>query len=173
MPPKKKPTAKSTSDTAKSTSGTESCCICCQSLNVTKDEVLFCGGSCQQWAHRYCLGVSVMAYKIIKEKGRQFCCFTCLQVSQQDEIEQLKTEVRSTPSQDVSSAGPTVPRSYASTVSTSESNTPKPTKTNTILESNRKFNVVIYGIGECKQRAKWPERLASDLSKVGSVLMVH
>ena len=121
-----------------------------------------------------------MAYKIIKEKGYQFRCFTCLQISQQDEIEQLKAEVArlsslvsevlSTPSQDVSSAGPTVPRSYASTVSTGESNTPKPTKTNTILESNRKFNIVIYGIGECKQGAKWPERLASDLSKVGSVL---
>ena len=73
----------------------------------------------------------------------------------------LVSEVRSTPSQDVSSAGPTVPRSYASTVSTGESNTPKPTKTNTILKSNRKFNIVIYGIGECKQGAKWPERLAS------------
>ena len=122
----------------------------------------------------------MMAYKIIKEKGCQFCCFACLQISQQDEIEQLKTEVarlsslvsevQSTPSQDVSSAGPTVPRSYASTVSTGESNTSKPTKTNTILKSNRKFNIVIYGIGECKQGAKWPERLASDLSKVGSVL---
>ena len=64
----------------------ETCCVCCQSLNPAKDEALFCAGSCQQWAHRYCAGVSVMAYKAIREKGRQFRCFACHQISHDDEI---------------------------------------------------------------------------------------
>ena len=182
MPPKKKTSAKAI-ESAKTS--TVTCCVCCQSLNPAKDEALFCTGSCQQWAHRYCAGVSVMAYKVIKEKGYQFRCFACHQILHQDEITKLEDEIarlsslvsdmKSTPVSD-----PTVPGSYASAaataVTTGESGdhsikvTKPPIKVNT-YEPSRKFNIVIFGIGECRQGAKRPERLAFDLSMVESVLV--
>ena len=48
MPPKKKQTSR------QGASPSESCCVCCQSETVGKDEALFCTGSCQKWLHRYC-----------------------------------------------------------------------------------------------------------------------
>ena len=182
MPPKKK-TAKVT-ESSKAPSSTGSCCVCCQGLNLTKDEVLFCAGSCQQWTHRYCAGVSMMAYKVIKEQGFQFRCFACHQITQQEQLTKLQDEVarltslvsdlQSKPSHDAPVSA--VPGSYATAVTAGElgdhsSKLAKPPRMDS-YESNRKFNVVMFGIGECRQGAYRSERLAHDLSKVESVLTV-
>ena len=181
MPPRKR-TAKST-EPSKSSSSTETCGICCQSLNPKKDEALFCSGSCQQWAHRYCAGVSITAYKVISEKNYPFRCFACHQIAHQDEVTKLQNEVSrlSTLVSDLQSKHeraaiepvPAAPRSYASAVTTDEHGdrlSIKPTS-KVSYESARKFNVVIFGIDECYQGAKRSERLAFDLSKVKSVLV--
>ena len=173
MPPKKK-TAKVT-ESSKAPSSTGSCCVCCQGLNLTKNEVLFCAGSCQQWTHRYrCAGVSVTAYKVIKEQGFQFRCFACHQITQQEQLTKLQDEVaRLTCSQTplMMLRRPLFPGSYATAVTAGElgdhlSKLAKSPRTDS-YESNRKFNVVMFGIGECRQGAN---RLAHDLSKVESVL---
>ena len=192
MPPKRK-TSKATESSTKATeaskassSGRTSCCVCCQGLNRSKDEVLFCEGSCQQWAHRYCLGVSEMAYKVIREKNYKFRCFACLQIEQQDDIAKLRDEVarlttllQSPPSasdspadllsDSVDSVAPG-PRSYASAAKAGEPRNHLPRQTPRVdYSESRKFNVVIFGLVECPQGTKRHDRLVHDLSMVESV----
>ena len=126
--------------------------------------------------------VRVMAYKVIKEQGFQFRCFACHQITQQEQLTKLQDEVarltslvsdlQSKPSHDAPVSA--VPGSYATAVTVGElgdhsSKLAKPPRTDS-YESNRKFNVVMFGIGECRQGANRSERLAHDLSKVESVL---
>ena len=183
MPPKKKSTKAAESSKASNSSGTL-CCVCCQSLNLSKDETLFCDGSCQRWAHRYCLGVSEAAYKVIKEKSYKFRCFACLQIEHQDELAKLRDEVerlssllqssKSTADSPTDRAPDSArPMSYASAAQagTPEFYSHAQTQKSPMVDSSesRKFNVVIFGIAECRQGAKRHERLAYDLSKVESV----
>ena len=90
MPPKKKQSSKGSDDRS---NPSNECCVCCQDLNIAKDEALFCTGHCQQWLHRYCAGVSLPAYKHIKEKDCQFRCFACYQLFQQEEVTKLRNKV--------------------------------------------------------------------------------
>ena len=186
MPPRKKTTSKTaTSTESKTLSSSGTCCVCCQSLNPAKDEALFCAGSCQQWTHRYCAGVSVAAYKVIREKDYRFRCFACYQIAHQEEVSVLQNEVsrlsalvsdlQSKSTSTIPETEPTPSRSYSSAVITGECGDtlhrqPFPSKESS-YESPRKFNVVVFGIEECSQGAKRHERLASDLSKIKSVLV--
>ena len=70
------------------------CCICCQPVSTSKNEVLFCTGTCQGWIHRYCVSVSVNAYQSIKDTGSPFLCFCYQQIRSQDEVTKLSNEVR-------------------------------------------------------------------------------
>ena len=109
MPPKRKDgkaskgtkDSKDSKDSKSSKSSAESCCVCCQSVSVSKDGVLFCSGTCQRWMHRYCAGVSVIAFQCIKESGSPFLCFCCHQIRSQDvsaqltnKVQQLEEEIR-------------------------------------------------------------------------------
>ena len=94
MPPKKR---RANSKTAKSKTAklpSVFCCVCCRPVNISKDEVLFCTGTCQEWIHRYCASVSVKAYQSIKDAGSPFLCFCCQQIRSQDEVTKLNDEVR-------------------------------------------------------------------------------
>ena len=71
----------------------ESCCVCCQTISVGKDESLFCGGVCQQWLHRYCAGVSVKFYREIVENDTPFSCFAYCQARHKREIATPKDRV--------------------------------------------------------------------------------
>ena len=174
MPPKKKPPPK------------EQCCVCCQPIAKDKDEGLFCAGECQQRLHRYCAGLSKPCYKSIIEKGTPFFCFACCLARHRIEIDALKDTVEHLKGEiaDLKSSPPSskvlkdpqvvtapvaAPKSYASTVNTGSGESNKESHTNSNSES-RKFNVVIYGIGECRQGARWPERLTHDISKAESTL---
>ena len=198
MPPKRKDgkasnASKGTNDSKDlkdSKSSAESCCVCCQSVSVSKDEVLFCSGTCQRWMHRYCAGVSVIAFQCIKESGSPFLCFCCHQIRSQDvsaqltnKVQQLEEEIRGLKtalnsaahhSQQPSQLAGTVTqdparRSYASVAGPSGESDSNP-----VLKqepnSDKKFNIVIYGIDECPKGMTRSERLDSDLSKVVSVM---
>ena len=75
-------------------SSTQSCCICCQWICTSKDKVLFCVGTCQQWMHRYCASVSANAYRSLRESGTPFYCFSCYQVQSQEKVDTLTTTVQ-------------------------------------------------------------------------------
>ena len=196
MPPKRKDGkasnalkgTKDSKDSKDSKSSAESCCVCCQSVSVSKDEVLFCSGTCQQWMHRYCASVSVIAFQYIKESGSPFLYFCCHQIRSQDvsaqltnKVQQLEEEIRGLKialnsaahhSQQPSQLAGTVTqdparRSYASVAGPSGESDSNP-----VLKqepnSDKKFNIVIYGIDECLGQVGMTrsERLDSDLSKV-------
>ena len=72
--------SKGTKDLKDSKLSAESCCVCYQSVTVSKDEVLFCSGTCQRWMHRYCEGVRVIAFQCIKKSDSPFLCFCCHQI---------------------------------------------------------------------------------------------
>jgi len=98
MPPKKRgapaasTSAKTDSSSAPSSASTkETCCVCCQTIHIGKDDALFCSGTCQHWLHRYCASVSVQCYKCIKDDDRPFYCFWCYQSRSQREIAALTT----------------------------------------------------------------------------------
>ena len=94
MPPKKR---RANSKTAKSKTAklpSVSCCVCCRPVNISKDEVLFCTGTCQEWIHRCCVSVTVKAYQSIKDAGSPFLCFCCQQIRSRDEVTKLNDEVR-------------------------------------------------------------------------------
>ena len=87
MPPRKKINPSRSSPS-------ESCCVCCQPVNCSKDEVLFCAGTCQQWMHRYCAGVSVNAYKLLKDNVTPFRCFCCHQLQNNEKVSLLTDTVQ-------------------------------------------------------------------------------
>ena len=199
MPPKKR------TDSKASKAPSVSCCVCCQPVNASKDEVLFCTGTCQEWIHRYCASVSVKAYRSIKDTGSPFLCFCCQQIRSQirsqdevvklnNEVRQLKEEVlqlqtvlstlQSQASPSRQAADPvrnvTSVRSYAAAATPggeSPSNSKLSTSSNVqtsstrlVSSSDKKFNIVIYGIDECAKGTSRSERLESDFSKVVSVV---
>ena len=160
------------------------CCVCCQDLNIAKDEALFCTGSCQQWLHRYCAGVSRSAYKHIKEKVCQFRCFACHQLYQLDEVTKLRNEVtrlsslidkiQSSPTLTTSS---TPSSSYASAVGECVSNNPMvnqkvnavPAPPSSKSNPERKYNIVVYGVDEHASGLTRASRQGADLESVVSL----
>ena len=125
------------------------------------------------------------AYKVIREKDYRLCCFACYQIAHQEEVSVLQNEVswlsalvsdlQSKSTSTIPETEPTPSRSYSSAVITGECGDtlhrqPFPSKESS-YESPRKFNVVVFGIEECSQGAKRHERLASDPSKINSVLV--
>ena len=106
MPPKKsslkeskeskeaKEPSKEPSKESSKASTTHSCCVCCQRICTSKDEVLFCVGACQQWMQRYCASVSANAYRSLRESGTPFYCFSCYQVQSQGKVATLMTTVQ-------------------------------------------------------------------------------
>ena len=178
MPPRKKQTNLKTSVDPSSPSN--ECCVCCQDLNVAKDEALFCSGSCQQWLHRFCAGVSRAAYKVMKTKNCQFLCFACHQLSQQVELTKLRNEVNRlstlidsmTPTT-IASSSPAA-KSYASAVgecgNTGTLQTTVPTPPSySVSSTDRKYNIVVYGVGECAPGMTRSARQEADLESVTSL----
>ena len=91
---KKPPSSNSTASTVSTAAPAKTTCvICCQSLNLAKDEALFCSGRCQQWLHRYCASVSVDAYQSIKADGSSFSCYDCYRRSKDEQLLLLEQSV--------------------------------------------------------------------------------
>ena len=123
--------------------------------------------------------VSVIAFQCIKESGSPFLCFCCHQIRSQDvsaqltnKVQQLEEEIRGLKtalnsaahhSQQPSQLAGTVTqdpprRSYASVAGPSGESDSNP-----VLKqepnSDKKFNIVIYGIDECPKGMTRSERL--------------
>ena len=194
MPPKKK--TQSSTSSSRSSSSKDHCCVCCQIITVEKDEALFCSGECQQWLHRYCAGVSINCYKELKAQanGTSFYCYGCSLKTNgremailKDAVESLKREVTELKSSLSSSQLPS--KIIATQVcdtnlpcndglsSTSESTTKvslsNPEVTRSSKEkvyTDRKYNIVLYGVDECAKGIPKRGRFESDLSKAVSIL---
>ena len=184
-------TSSASSSAPSSASTKETCCVCCQTIHMGKDDALFCSDTCQQWLHRYCASVSVQCYKTIKDEDHPFFC----QARSQQKIAELTSTVEqltlenmrlkqslseaqsqvSAPQADkptqqsdadvTCSAAQVVPPDSGIKLQKIQSTT-----SSQISHSERKFNVVVYDIEECPKGTLKHARLQSDLSHVVSVL---
>ena len=86
MPPKKSP--------KKNASGSKtSCDLCTKLIAEDKEQAIQCEGTCQQWYHRYCAGVSTKLFKHLSSNDSPFICMSCRQQFQDAQVSQLQSEV--------------------------------------------------------------------------------
>ena len=165
MPPKKKPSS-------------ELCSVCCQAIVKGKDELLFCGGVCQQRLHRYCAGVSAQVYKNLTSQGVPFYCFACSLAKHREEIDSLKSTVEAMKIE-IAQLKSHTPPSTTNSVVELDPCVAVPTVSKTALsQSNRsiasnterKYNVILYGLDECPKGTPRSTRIENDLNKAISIL---
>ena len=86
MPPKKSP--------KKYASGSKtSCDLCTKLIAEGKEQAIQCKGTCQQWCHRYCAGISTTIFKHLSSNDSPFICMSCRQQFQNAQVSQLQSEV--------------------------------------------------------------------------------
>ena len=162
----------------------EADCLICEEPILEADEhcagedAVFCEGECQGWLHRRCAGITRTAFHKLGETDKVYLCSYCTSVKQSNEISKLSdiiTELHSA----VTSLTTTI-KSLQSSVTNQSSSINNSTLQQETLpnkadkveqaQSDRKFNVVIYGIKECNKGTPRNERLSHDLDQVTSVV---
>ena len=83
-----------------STSNCHMCSICLHPIiEATSDEegqeAILCEGSCNNWYHRWCAGVSTQRYEALSSSEEPFHCPSCAAAEQQQIISELQTSVSS------------------------------------------------------------------------------
>ena len=86
MPPKKSP--------KKYASGSKtSCDLCTKLIAEGKEQAIQCEGTCQQWFHQFCAGISTTLFKHLSSNDSPFICMSCRQQFQDAQVSQLQSEV--------------------------------------------------------------------------------
>lgn len=148
---------------------------------------IFCDGDCLSWLHRRCGELSKKRFLSMSKSQDPFCCPLCWLSNMEGKVADLMKEIQllkagnaDTPSRDQT-------RSYASVASiklphqeSAEDPGPEIGVQDTTpsdlhdTPSDRKFNVVVFGVDECVQGTARYACLNEDLGKVVSVLQkVH
>jgi len=172
---------------AKGGKNSEADCLICeepiveQSENCTGDEALFCEGSCQGWIHRKCAGVTRPAFDKLGESDTPYFCSHCTLVNQNKEINNLANIIK-----DLNTSIMSLTETISSLQSniTKQSNqvqqpstsvspptaSPRLVSSNSFTSSDRKFNVVVYGITECPANTNKQSRTQADLATFTTTL---
>ena len=157
-------------------------------------ESVFCDGRCQEWVHRQCAGLSKVAFQAVSNSEAQFRCPRCIIIQQAEEISALRAsvdalacdvkllhekiaDITTNSSQAVKAATdkPTAkvisPTTVVEKPLPSTSHGPRSVSTTTtISESDRKYNVVLFGIPESSQGTPRFKRITNDYSEACSIL---
>ena len=189
MPPKGNKANKTQRKTA---APQDVCSICCQKFGP-KDEVLFCSGSCQKHLHRYCASVNEQSYKtLISDDSPPFLCFCCFRAQKDDEVAKLhaivdllKDEINALKKTRLNDAEwpplapgaerpmkdsqPTSAPGESTVRSTSHSPHTVHSVSNASCNQESKYNLVLYGVEECRPGLPRLGRLESDLASVVKV----
>ena len=171
------------------------CSICCQKFGP-KDEILFCSGSCQKHLHWYCASVSEQSYKafVSDDAPRPFLCFCCFRAQKDEEVAKLhdivhllKEELNALKKKSLNADWPPLtpdadrPTKNNQPASAPGEPTVRPTShtphtpytvnsaSNVSHNPESKFNVVLYGVEECRSGLPRSARFESDLNSVVSV----
>ena len=160
------------------------------------DDAIFCEGNCQSWVHRRCAGLSTILFKELTSTTEPYCCPHCKLQSTVKELNSLKAEFTHLKSalealsdrqqqKDSSEREQNNLQTHASnqsnspiTSSPSESvlypTEPRPAIRHPPVQSthgtDRKFNLVIYGIQENPTRTPRHLRSTNDLTKCLHIL---
>lgn len=165
-----------------------SCVICEDLIDDATEDSVFCDGSCQNWIHRRCAGLSKTRFAKIHKSEDKFLCPHCQLESQYDslcdirsvvakmaqEIQLLKAQVSSTITAPVTACSqPSVsPSTIGSYASVAAQNT-HPNKTQAAYgsrNSERRFNMVVYGIPENPEGTLRTQRLENDLKECSNII---
>ena len=150
---------------------------------------IFCRAKCSAWVHKYCTGLPVKAFLELKESSKPFVCQYCTLEWQANEISELKklvatiqadiSQLKISKTSQSNSITPVLPSqnqqlprpSYASSVQPRSASTNQPIKRSSNKPaSDRKFNIVMYGVRESPQHANRHAQLTSDVEAAASTL---
>ena len=163
------------------------------------EDAIFCEGDCKGWLHRKCIGMTKLFYDKLSNSNDPYVCHNCIIIKQSQEIAALKAQNHEIQQlkktikilTDELSALKNKPQLLASnaaavtsaSVCTNKHNTipvdktnastgqiPKVTKTSPNYSSERKFNIVLYGVEESPLNTPRSERTQADLSRILQVL---
>ena len=92
----KAPTAKArvASETDKRNAVVEcNCGLCYEAVKDEEDEGLYCEGTCAQWFHRYCAGVTAPQFERLSNSSSPFLCYACFQEEHRTKVLSLEDKV--------------------------------------------------------------------------------
>ena len=69
------------------------CGLCCEPVKDEEDDGLYCEGTCAQWFHRYCAGVTVPQFKRLSNSSSPFLCYACFQEEHRAKVSSLEEKV--------------------------------------------------------------------------------
>ena len=145
---------------------------------------VFCVGKCNTWLHRQCVALSVTCFK---QLDKSYLCPNCKLDKQQSEIINLNSEITALKSvlssledkimslspvdQATANNAPSnhVQRSYADTLKSTIASVSKEL-TSANNQSERKFNVVLYGVDESPEGTRKHVRVTHDHDSVVEVV---
>ena len=154
--------------------------------DVAGDDAVYCEGTCATWLHRRCVSMSKSMYDKLGESEIPYLCPNCMLSKQSNEITELKnlikalttqviTALTSQLAQSVSASAATIAVDNSITKSIPNSShqvtrpSPRPAS-QTPPQSERKFNVVIYGLPESQHGKPRLVRATEDLNKTSETL---
>ena len=177
----KRPRSKDSSNQQEKRSKRNTTCPICEdtikepSKHKKGEDSIYCEGYCDAWIHRRCAGLSSTNFKTLREAGddQTFFCLYCELQAHKAEIENLissftelqkqlfdlkrKLEAIQAPATEQSS------RSRAPMSFTSATKVAHKLHSERANNTERKFNLVIYGIDECSQKTNRQLRMKRDL----------
>ena len=169
------------SDTSKRTKG--DICPICNSVIKETQQAIFCDGSCKHWMHRQCASLTTEAYIKAGESQQPFYCLHCVVTSQKQDIDILKEQVKTltvkldsllvTPAPATPSTAPNVSNTLTSApgISYSQPSSLQVNKSSSITQStDRKFNLVIFGIDESPNGTNRSDRAKFEVDSTVSIL---
>jgi len=147
------------------------------------EDAVYCEGKCNSWVHRQCAGLTQPCFKLISESKAPFLCVYCLLIQQASQINQLQNTVNNLTAQISELVGSRSSRITEASTPVAKANecmetsndlpasNKKSLKTQIISEASndRKFNVIVFGVPECKSETTRLEHLAKDSSSVISI----
>lgn len=163
------------------------CAVCDEVILEAEDQneghdAVYCEGECQSWLHRKCAGLTHKAFVKICESNDPYHCVYCRVLTQSKEILYLKEQIKiltnklgeqSSHSPESSTHTDVEPSSNQAhdkpNNAISKNQTVNPPKAPQMV-SDKRFNVVVYGIEESPPNTSKETRQNQDLENLLSVL---
>ena len=162
--------------TVKRNKGHNTTCPICEENFKPGCDSIFCEGDCQKYIHRRCASLTKEQFKKGGESDLPFYCLHCITSRQSSEIDELKKVVSDLSAKINSSEVQSSPVSNGHLGETEPTPVSKPTTTTTQQTTkerqldDRKFNLVVFGIKECPNGTKRPDRVKHDIESSVSIL---
>ena len=157
------------------------CSVCEKPINDETEDSIFCDGICKGWMHRICAGLSKTAFNAASESDDNFFCQYCSSKCMRDEIKALKQKIVSLEASlrqhsTNDSQAPTL-CAVQTNMDTTSHNKPQvlnssPPKNSSLrnITTDRKYNIVIFGVTESPQGTPRFTRNQHDYTETSSIL---